>query len=122
MPPHPKPNPKPNPKPTPPSNPHPTMPSPTSTPSNTTSVTTYNPATCAMGITLPSYKTPLFSGGGGFCILSKTGARALIGGLMLGGGTVMVLIGATLLMAYGLGKTPAVRSATQAVGTVTKVL
>src|SRR5258708_1558285 len=57
--------------------------------SNTAAPAKYDAATCAMGV-------------GSICFLSKSQARALIGGLILLGAGLIILSGTIALLAYGL--------------------
>ena len=59
---------------------------------------------CAFHITFPSV---VGIGGGPTCLLTKTQARAILGGIMLASGVVIGVIGVVVLLAYGLGQTRA---------------
>lgn len=66
--------------------------------------------TCAVGFNTSGVKIPLgvwnpSIGGGNYCFLSKTGARALIGGVVLGAGIVITGVGVAFLLKYGYGNT-----------------
>jgi hypothetical protein len=69
---------------------------------------TFNKDTCAWGASFPS--AGLFGlkvGGGGFCIISKTEARAILGALLITGGSAVMLFGSAALIAYAFKATGA---------------
>lgn len=82
----------------------------------------YNAATCAWGLDLATlgtpqsffgFKLPSLQAKVGFCILSKTQVRALLGGLLVGVGTVVVLYGSTILVVYTFKRAGALDAITQ---------
>jgi hypothetical protein len=85
--------------------------------------TSYNAQTCAWGLDLGSFSTPhsLFgfplpslSTKVGFCILTKTQARALLGGLLLWAGALTFLVGCNVLVVYSFRQS----KTAQQVGTI----
>lgn len=73
----------------------------------------YNAQTCAWGIDLGTFSTPqsffgfkipAVSAKAGFCILSKTQVRALLGGMLIGAGTMVGLWGVGVLVTFAFRK------------------
>ena|SRR5215813_5326639 len=58
-------------------------------------------------VSFPRAGVPLVGSVGGGCLLSKTNVRAVVGGLLIGAGAVVVLGGAAVLAVAGFRKTPA---------------
>jgi hypothetical protein len=63
---------------------------------------------CALG--WPGIKVPILGTVGGQCLLSKTQARAMLGGLTIGGGALILGVGLALLAVYGLGRNRTVQT------------
>jgi hypothetical protein len=69
-----------------------------------------------MGINFPQGAGILSGfGGGGICFLSKTQARALIGGFLIAGAGFIVLSGTVMLLGYGLTKVNALNNVQKAI-------
>ena len=71
-------------------------------------LTSTDPATCM--ISMPSVNLHVTSVGGG-CLLSKTNARALLGGLIVTGGIIIGGLGVLILAAQGFGRSNAAQKA-----------
>lgn len=86
----------------------------TGTGSSDATLTSYNGAACLLGF--PGVGSVLGLGGGigGFCILSKSEARGLIGGLMIGVGGLFVIAGTFVLAAAAFQRTGAIGKAADA--------
>jgi hypothetical protein len=80
-----------------------------------TSASTANSATCL--IAAPSLDLFVTSIGGG-CWISKTNARAVLGGMVLAAGAVIGAAGMLILAAYGLGKSGALDKTAQAAAVI----
>jgi len=67
-------------------------------------------------VTFPAIKAPLagFTLAGGFCIFSKSNGRAIIGGMIMAGGALVLGTGLLMLAAYGLKASGASRPAGRA--------
>jgi hypothetical protein len=74
--------------------------------SNAPPASQYSRAACVANLSIPLL--------GDFCLLSKSQARGLIGGLLMLGGAILVLPGLIILVAAGFQGTGASRAATQA--------
>lgn len=114
--------------------------------SSSTETIGYNKNTCALGFDIPWLASlsggiqpgaqgwkqlwdKLFGGGNkpsstsiGICILSKTGARALIGGALIGSGGLVVMFGSVAILAYGLSRSGTARQVAQYVPLATRVI
>lgn len=74
----------------------------------------YNSKTCAWGIDLGTFSTPqsflgfplpALQAKAGFCVLSKTQVRALLGGILVGAGTMVIFWGTGILVSFALRRT-----------------
>jgi hypothetical protein len=83
----------------------------------------YNSQTCAWGIDLGSFSTPQSFFGfplpsltakAGFCVISKTQARAILGGLLVGAGSLVLMWGVGVLVAYTMKRTVGIDSLAKA--------
>jgi Lysozyme like domain len=82
----------------------------TATPATTAS---YNTADCLFGF--PGVSVPVVGNLGGFCILSKTNARAMLGGVLMLGGGLVLMVGALIVAAGAFSETSTGQKAGRAV-------
>jgi hypothetical protein len=61
--------------------------------------------TCAWGLSYPKIDVPLVHIGGDTCIITKRKARFAMGAVLMFSGSGLIVVGAILLIVYGLGKT-----------------
>lgn len=80
------------------------------TPATTAS---YNTADCLFGF--PGVSVPVVGNLGGFCILSKTNARAMLGGVLMLGGGLVLMVGALIIAAGAFSETSTGQKAGRAV-------
>lgn len=78
--------------------------------------------TCAWKVKVPvASSVPIVGGLSTTCLISKKQVRALLGAALIGTAVVVGLVGAVLLVAYGLKESSAGKAAAQAVTTFTPV-
>lgn len=78
-----------------------------STPQTGQTASTGPGTTCAWALGNTNQKVLIWTFNFSICIVSKTELRALIGAMMVAGGAVITLVGAALVLQYGLDKTGA---------------
>jgi len=75
----------------------------------TLTAATFNAATCAWTLNYPTFSLGPVQSSGNTCLLSKKTVRELTGSVILSGGVLIGLVGAVLLMVYGLNRSGAAK-------------
>jgi len=77
--------------------------------------------TAACAWSFPGVSTPVGQIGG-FCVLTKTQVRAILGGLMIGAAGLVGFAGVAVLTVYGFSRTGAGKAVTQSAAAVAKAV